>query len=97
MLKERSRCRRAIEAQYGKLGEAQLAELDVLVRQVEGFCHFAEAKMWQEINAHLASKDYLPVSQREATMEELFCGGEEFPDIFNDLDEVEDVDMNKLL
>ena len=97
MLKERSRCRRAIEARYGKMGEAQLAELDVVVRQVEGFIHWNEAKMWQEINRRLADENYLPVAQREATMEELFCGGEEYPDIFNDLDEIEDVDMDKLL
>ena len=97
MVRKKSQCRRALEALYGKLGEAQLAEIERLIAENEGFIHLEAQAMWQRLNSRLAAPDYTVDRQEEVSMEQLFSSGDEYPDIFQDLDDVEDVDMDSLL
>jgi len=97
MVRKKSQCRRALEAVYGKLGEAQLREIERIIQKDEGFMHLNEKQMWQRLNSELASDDYKVDSVVEVTMDQLFSKGDDFPDIFSDLDDIEEVDMDNLL
>ena len=85
---------RAIEASYGKLGEAQVQEFSRLLEEDSGFRHRDTGEQWRFLNLNLAEPDYEPPT-RDEVMHTLFKSGEEYPDIFNG--NLENVDMNDLL
>jgi hypothetical protein len=83
-----------IESIYGKLGEAQVNEFSRLYEEVSSFRHLTSMEKWQELNQSLSSEQYVPLQKRDS-MDRLFQGGDEFPDIF--AGDPDAIDMNDLV
>ena len=81
-----------VEAVYGRLGEAQLSEMNRLLEENSGFRHLKVEEKWQRVNTILASENWQPPAKDE---NHAAFAGDEFPDIYRG--NIESIDMNDLL
>lgn len=84
-----------LENKFGKLGEAQLSEIDTLFMEDDGFGRLSLDVIWTTINKNLLDKNYVPLSERRSSMEDLFPSGDEYPDIYRG--SLSEFDMDDLL
>ena len=80
-----------VEAVYGRLGEAQLQEMNRLLEENSGFRHLKAEEKWRRVNSLLASEEWAPPVKEE---NQAFTG-DEFPDIYNG--SLDSINMNDLL
>jgi len=84
-----------IEYKYGRLGEAQNRLIEEYFMEDDDFARRSIEDIWQIINKDLADKKYIPLSERQTSMDQLFPTGDEYPDIYRE--SLSDVDMDDLL
>jgi len=84
-----------LENKFGKLGEAQLAEIDALFMESEDFGRLELDVIWKTVNKNLIDKNYIPIAERRSSMEDLFPSGDEYPDIYRG--SLSELDMDDLL
>ncbi|MEN9360820.1 MAG: hypothetical protein RL095_2355 [Verrucomicrobiota bacterium] len=84
---------KALEKDYGALGDAQKAELERLLKNKARFDRLAVIEQWRVINQNLAQHEYRPPA-KVLTMEQLLQKDSFVPKFLEDHDKV---DMAQLL
>ncbi len=84
---------RALEKDFGALGEAQRAELERLLKSKARFDKLGALEQWRVINQNLAQHDYRPPA-KVLTMDQLLQKDSFVPKFLEDHDKI---DMAQLL
>ena len=89
---------KSLEELYGRLGDAQIEVLYILVAEKPAVKNYSVNEIWQAINRKLAASSYRPNAKnekQESIMESLFKPGNSYPDIFST--NPDDIDMDNYL